>query len=752
MKKIVTICTVLTLALAVLISFTTLSLTGCDNGGGGGSTPPDTTPPTVVSVTPSGTGASVAGNVVITFSEVMAAAPGTVELNNTALPGGTWSADKKVFTKPYSGLSFSTEYTIKISGFKDAAGNVMAEKSSSFTTGSTPDTTPPTVLSITPANNSTGVVTTGTVVITFSEIINTAGPGTVSLNGTSFSPGTWSEDKTVLTLEYFNLTPGTTYTVKISEFKDTAGNAMAESTYSFTTAGATPPPITAGLYSKESSNIDPDDVPLVVFDKTSATTAANTFNAAINYVKTNRSRFYILVLDGDVSVNTGSDLNDSGSTVDLSLRIVGRDSNRTISLSSAGSLFTVSTKSQLTLDNNITLKGLASNTQSLVTVNGGSFYMYSGSAITDNILTRVEAAGGGVYVKSGSFTMTGGKISGNKTICTDSDGGYARGGGVYVDTNGTFDMQNGQISGNTCESEYSGYGGGVYVKGKFYMRNNAQISGNTAAGGGGVSVDEGGTFTMFKGQISGNTAEGGGGGVDIYSGTFTMQNGEISDNEAGAMGGGVDIYSGTFTMSGGTISGNTAGDSDYGLGGGVYVGGERGIFTMSNGKISGNKAFHGGGVFVDGGGTFTMEGGEISSNNATGTGPDAGGGGVQVYNGTFTLKNTAVIKDNTAAQHGGGVLVDGEEGIFTMEGGEISSNKANDDGGGVFLNAGTFTMKGGKIYGKDATDGKANIVTDTVREGAAFFKEVGTGTANYASPLTPGRIPDIREYTIPPSP
>jgi len=67
-----------------------------------------------------------------------------------------------------------------------------------------------------------------------------------------------------------------------------------------------PPPITAGLYFKEDSHINADDVPLVAFDKTDA---ANTFNAAIDYVKTNRSRFYILVLDGDVSVGTGIDLN-----------------------------------------------------------------------------------------------------------------------------------------------------------------------------------------------------------------------------------------------------------------------------------------------------------------------------------------------------------------------------------------------------------------------------------------------------------
>jgi hypothetical protein len=56
-----------------------------------------------------------------------------------------------------------------------------------------------------------------------------------------------------------------------------------------------------------------------------------------------------------------------------------------------------------------------------------------------------------VYVvNSGTFTMSGGTISGN--TANGRDGG----GGVYND--GTFTMQNGTISGNTA----TGNGGGVF--------------------------------------------------------------------------------------------------------------------------------------------------------------------------------------------------------------------------------------------------------------------------------------------------
>jgi len=100
--------------------------------------------PTVTSVTPSGTGAAVSGDLVITFSEAMdTATAGTVRLNSlAALTDGAWSSGDTVCTIAYSGLANSTEYTVNISGFKDAAGNTMTDDSScSFTTvagGTTP--------------------------------------------------------------------------------------------------------------------------------------------------------------------------------------------------------------------------------------------------------------------------------------------------------------------------------------------------------------------------------------------------------------------------------------------------------------------------------------------------------------------------------------------------------------------------------------------------------------------------------------
>ncbi len=90
---------------------------------------------------------------------------------------------------------------------------------------------------------------------------------------------------------------------------------------------------------------------------------------------------------------------------------------------------------------------------------------------------------------------------------------------------------------------------------------------------------------------------------------------------------------GTFTMYGGRIANNEAAQ-----GGGVY---SNGTFNMYGGSITDNEAKYGGGVLS--GGAFTMYGGSITDNKAA----DVGGGGVYLWDGTFTVSGAPKITDNT---------------------------------------------------------------------------------------------------------
>jgi hypothetical protein len=208
---------------------------------------------------------------------------------------------------------------------------------------------------------------------------------------------------------------------------------------------------------------------------------------------------YTLMLKNNETISPKS-LSYSGKTVGITLN--GGTTERTVSLSTTGSLFTVGSGVTLILDNNVTLQGRSDNTASLVIVSsGGTLVMNTGSKINGNTFSSQSSSGGGVYVAEGTFTMSGGTISGNTSLF---------GGGVCV-SGGTFTMSGGTISGNTSSSysssssACSSFGGGVYVGG--------------------------GKFTMSGGTISGNTSSSpissSGGGVYVVDGTFTKQSGGV---------------------------------------------------------------------------------------------------------------------------------------------------------------------------------------------------------------------------------
>ena len=122
-------------------------------------------------------------------------------------------------------------------------------------------------------------------------------------------------------------------------------------------------------------------------------------------------------------------------------------------------------------------------------------------------------------------------------------------------------------------------------------------------------------------------------------------------------------------------------------------------------KLDSTNKYSGSGVNVKG--TFTMYGGSISGNTA-----DQGGG---VYNrGTFNM-NGGTITSNIAI-NGGGVYIN--KGTFNMYGGTITGNKAEQTngtayGGGVYINKGTFTMSGGEITKNTATVGGGGVLNDS---------------------------------------
>lgn len=110
--------------------------------------------------------------------------------------------------------------------------------------------------------------------------------------------------------------------------------------------------------------------------------------------------------------------------------------------------------------------------------NGGGVYVGGGGTFTmtgGSIVGNTANAGGGVYVdEGGTFTMEDGSINNNQA----TSGG---GGGVMVNK-GSFTLSGGSITGNTTNSDTFGYGGGVCLYGTFYLSGDSIIQNNTKAG------------------------------------------------------------------------------------------------------------------------------------------------------------------------------------------------------------------------------------------------------------------------------
>ena len=116
-----------------------------------------------------------------TFSEAIAAASVTGtsfvlrDGGGSAVAASVSASGSTATLQPNATLAPSTTYTATLvggsSGIKDLAGNALASNYSwSFTTVA-PDTTPPTVASVTPANGAANVSLGTSVSATFSEAI-----------------------------------------------------------------------------------------------------------------------------------------------------------------------------------------------------------------------------------------------------------------------------------------------------------------------------------------------------------------------------------------------------------------------------------------------------------------------------------------------------------------------------------------------------------------------------------------------------
>ncbi|XXF78762.1 Ig-like domain-containing protein [Myxococcaceae bacterium GXIMD 01537] len=238
----------------------------------------DETAPTVTAATPA-EGASrvplTTSTVSLTFSEPMDSGAGTlVPSEGLTLGAPTWSGN--TLTVPLSGLDTARDYTLRLEGFRDVAGNVLdgraylGDGSLDFTTGR--DETAPMVTEATPAEGSTGLYPTRarTVRLTFSERMDTTQGGAELVEGNTrvaLTP-TWLDNGLAASFDLTGrLRPAAAFRLVLSGFKDLAGNALdgtptlGDGALDFGTVEDTQPPhVSAATPSEGAQDVYPGEL------------------------------------------------------------------------------------------------------------------------------------------------------------------------------------------------------------------------------------------------------------------------------------------------------------------------------------------------------------------------------------------------------------------------------------------------------------------------------------------------------------
>ncbi len=250
--------------------------------------PPDKTPPQVKSTIPANGSVDVPvnlnGGITIMFSKEMDASTindQTITLADglNSLPGSITYTDaagvSAAVFKPSSILNPATLYQVTVgTNVKDSYGiHMSVPYISSFNTGTSPDTTPPSVMDTTPGNGIVNVQPNASIIMTFSEPVDQATitftlsaggvpvAGNITYNGTAaiFTPSS-------------SLTYGTQYTATVSAgVKDMAGNAMPNGYFwSFMTGTAPdilPPGVTAMTPATGAAGVAVNIAPSVTFSE-----------------------------------------------------------------------------------------------------------------------------------------------------------------------------------------------------------------------------------------------------------------------------------------------------------------------------------------------------------------------------------------------------------------------------------------------------------------------------------------------------
>lgn len=236
-----------------------------------------------------------------------------------------------------------------------------------------------------------------------------------------------------------------------------------------------------------------------------------------------------------------------------------------------------------------------------------------------------------------------------------------------------------------------GRGGAIRVTSGTLVLQGANVMGNRAAEGGGISIEGRASRAEIVGSfVHGNQVLGGiGGGIAVSSeANLRLEDSFVTANDAEDGGGiGVDgSETSQVTLQGSTVRANTARER----GGGIYADWNR-VLRIVDSEISHNRADTGGGLHAQG--HLTIEGSTIRANRA-GT-----AAGILVGMESTLDLGRSIVEDNVARHRQAGIVID-DSVTATITDSAIRNNVSADGPcGGLCSHGGPVRIERSAIYG-----------------------------------------------------
>lgn len=326
------------------------------------------------------------------------------------------------------------------------------------------------------------------------------------------------------------------------------------------------------------------------------------------------------------------------------------------------------------------------------------------SVIIDSSTLSYNEAGtlGGAGYFEGYLEIKDSTISNNKAL-----NGTA---GAIRHTKGKLVIESTELSSN----ESTGSGGAIYAtKSEVSISHNSKFESNKSlnSGGGAMYINEPTYLAVYDTIFDSNKSKLDGGAFHVYGaqGIYMLRI-NVNNNESGRIAGGVSLndLAGTATITDSIITNNKAlqaaglcnNTTDQ-----TAAPNPNSILELINTTISGNKTSYGVGAMTNTSKAL-LKGCTIENNI------DSARMAGAILNAQFaelTIEDTDII-NNKCVTLGGGIYNLG--GKVTFISGNISSNTAGTDGGGIW-NSGTLELIGGKISANKAQNGAGIFNTNT---------------------------------------